>query len=163
MYLPQMPNQRWSLDFLSDALSDGKRFRILAVVDDFSREHLALGADTSLCGAGVARELEGIMTASGRPLLMVSDNGTELTSMSILGWCQQHDVDWHYIAPGKPQQNGFVEASSGACATNVSMKPSSAAWPMRDRSWPPSATNTTTCGRTAACVASQPPRLPALL
>ena len=113
MALPQAPNQRWSLDFVSDALSDGRRFRILAVVDDFSRECLALVADTSLSGARVARELEGIMTARGRPLLVVSDNGTELTSMAILGWCQQHDVDWHYIAPGKPQQNGFVESFIG--------------------------------------------------
>jgi putative transposase len=82
--LPQGPNQRWSLDFLSDQLGDCRRFRILAVVDDFTRECLALVADTSLSGARVARELDLIIALRGRPLACVSDNGTELTSMAIL-------------------------------------------------------------------------------
>ena len=113
MTLPQGTNQRWSLDFLSDAMTDGRRFRILAVVDDFTRECLCLVADTSLSGTRVARELDVIIAARGRPLLCVSDNGTELTSMAILRWCQETGTEWHYIAPGKPTQNAFIESFNG--------------------------------------------------
>jgi putative transposase len=111
--IPQGPNQRWSMDFLSDALSDGRRFRILAIVDDFTRECLCLAADTSLPGLRVARELDAIIAERGKPLLCLSDNGTELTSMAILRWCQQTGVDWHYIAPGKPTQNAFIQSFNG--------------------------------------------------
>ncbi len=113
MTIPQGPNQRWSLDFVSDALTDGRRFRILAVVDDFTRECLCLVADTSLSGVRVARELDAVIAGRGRPPLCVSDNGTELTSMAILRWSQETGVDWHYIAPGKPTQNAFVESFNG--------------------------------------------------
>jgi len=113
MTLPQAPNQRWSLDFVSDALTDGRRFRILAVMDDFTRECLCLVADTSLSGVRVARELDAIIAARGRPRTLVSDNGTELTSMAILRWSQETRIDWHYIAPGKPTQNAFVESFNG--------------------------------------------------
>jgi putative transposase len=113
MALPQGPNQRWSLDFLSDAFTDGRRFRILAIVDDFTRECLALAADTSLPGLRVARELDALILARGRPAMIVSDNGTELTSMAILHWSQERQVEWHYIAPSKPQQNAFIESFNG--------------------------------------------------
>ncbi len=114
MTLPQGPDQRWSLDFVSDTLTDGRRFRILVVVDDFTRECLCLAADTSLSGKRVARELTATALRRGaRPLLCVSDNGTELTSTAILSWCQETKVDWHYIAPGKPQQNAFAESFIG--------------------------------------------------
>nr|ADI18735.1 transposase and inactivated derivatives [uncultured Rhizobiales bacterium HF4000_32B18] len=83
MTLPQGPNQRWSLDFVSDQLSDGRRFRVLVVVDDFTRECLALVVDTSLSGARVARELDSLIAQRGQPLMVVSDNGTELTSRAI--------------------------------------------------------------------------------
>src|SRR5213075_1745560 len=79
LLLPQGPNQRWSLDFLSDAFTDSRRFRILAIVDDFTRECLALVADTSLPGLRVARELNLVIARRGRPAMIVSDNGTELT------------------------------------------------------------------------------------
>ena len=111
--LPQAPNQRWSLDFLHDQLSDGRRFRILAVVDDFTRECPALVADTSLSGLRVGRELDTIIAQRGKPATCVSDNGTELTSMAILRWCQDTGVEWHYIAPGKPQQNALIESFNG--------------------------------------------------
>jgi putative transposase len=113
MTLPQGPNQRWSLDFVSDTLADGRRFRILAVVDDFTRECLCLVADTSLSGKRVARELDAIIARRGQPLMVVSDNGTEFTSRAILGWSQDRKIAWHYIAPGKPQQNAFVESFNG--------------------------------------------------
>ena len=111
--IPQGPNHRWSLDFVSDVFTDGRRFRILAVVDDFTRECLTLVADTSLSGARVTRELEAVMAMRGRPLTCVSDNGTELTSMAILKWSQETGIKWHYIAPGKPTQNAFIESFNG--------------------------------------------------
>lgn len=113
MAVPDRVNARWSLDFVSDAFTDGRRFRVLAVVDDFTRECLALVADTSLSGARVARELDAIIAVRGRPDRIVSDNGTELTSMAILKWCEATRVEWHYIAPGKPMQNGFCESFNG--------------------------------------------------
>jgi putative transposase len=114
MLVPERPNERWSLDFVSDAFTDGRRFRVLAIVDDFSRECLALVADTSLSGLRVTRELTALLMRRGRPTTIVSDNGTELTSMAVLRWCQETGVGWHYIAPGKPMQNGFVESFNGS-------------------------------------------------
>ena len=113
MALPQGINQRWSLDFVSDALTDNRRFRVLAVIDDFSRECLALVVDISLSGVRVARELDRIAGHRGYPCLIVSDNGTELTSNAILKWQEERRVEWHYIAPGKPMQNGFAESFIG--------------------------------------------------
>lgn len=111
--LPTAANQRWSLDFVADQMTDGRRFRILAVVDDCTRECLALVADTSLSGTRVARELDRLVARRCRPATIVSDNGTELTSNAILAWADRTGVGWHYIAPGKPQQNGFIEAFNG--------------------------------------------------
>jgi len=111
--VPVTPNQRWSLDFIHDQLTDGRRFRILAVVDDCTRQCLALIADTSISGRRVARELDDIIRQWGRPNTIVSDNGTELTSNAILSWADVTGVGWHYIAPGKPQQNGFIESFNG--------------------------------------------------
>jgi len=113
MTMPFAPNDRWSLDFVSDQLLDGRRFRILAVVDDCTRECLTLVADTSLSGVRVARELDRLITERGRPGTIVSDNGTELTSNAILTWADERHVGWHYIAPGKPIQNAFVESFNG--------------------------------------------------
>lgn len=114
MELPTGPNVRWSMDFVSDSLTDGRRFRVFAVVDDFSRECLGLIADTSLSGARVARELDAIIARRrAKPAVCVSDNGTEFTSMAILKWSQERRVGWHYIAPGKPHQNAFAESFNG--------------------------------------------------
>jgi len=111
--LPAAPNQRWSLDFLADQLGNGRRFRILAVIDDFSRECLAAVVDTSLPGMRVVRELDRLVALRGSPAAMVSDNGTELTGNAVLRWAQERGVAWHYIAPGKPMQNGLVESFNG--------------------------------------------------
>jgi len=113
MTIPQDRNLRWSLDFVADTLVSGRRFRILTLVDDFTRECLALVADTSLTGLRVARELDRIAELRSYPCMIVSDNGTELTSNAILTWQQKRGVEWHYIAPGKPMQNGFVESFNG--------------------------------------------------
>jgi len=109
MMLPEAINQRWSLDFVSDALSDGRRFRILCIVDDFSRECLATVVDTSLGGVRVVRELEQLGFERNTPRVIVSDNGTELTSCAVLRWATGR-LDWHYIEPGKPVQNAFIES-----------------------------------------------------
>jgi len=106
-------NQVWSLDFLSDALADGRRFRILGVVDQFSRECLVLAVDTSLTGLRVVRELEALLKVRGRPAMIVSDNGTELTSRAVLQWASARGIPWHYIRPGKPTENGFTESLNG--------------------------------------------------
>jgi putative transposase len=124
MLIPLRPNERWSLDFVSDQLTDGRRFRILIIVDDCTRECLALVADTSLGGVRVARELDQLIASRGKPKMIVSDNGTEFTSNAILGWAEKSKVEWHYIAPhclaavclqtvrgGKPMQNGFIDPS----------------------------------------------------
>ena len=110
MAVPDQANQRWSLDFVTDAFTDCRRFRILSVVDDFTRECLALVPNTSVSGARVARELDGIIATRGKPSAIVSDNGTELTSTAILRWSEERRVDWHYIASGRPQQNAFVKS-----------------------------------------------------
>ena len=113
MLVPGRANCRWSLDFVSDAFSDGRRFRILCIVDDFSREALATVADISLSGERMTRELDTIIRRRGKPDMIVSDNGTEMTSHAVLKWCQDNDINWHYIAPGKPTQNAFVESFNG--------------------------------------------------
>lgn len=107
------PNARWSLDFVHDQLACGRRFRILNVVDDVTRECLAAIPDTSISGRRVARELGALIERRGRPGMIVSDNGTELTSNAILTFASERRVEWHSIAPGKPMQNGFVESFNG--------------------------------------------------
>ena len=114
MPVPLRPNQRWSLDFLSDTFGACRKFRILAVNDDCCRENLCLVADTSISGARVARELDALVRIYGKPACIVSDNGTEFTSKAILKWANDNKVEWHYIDPGKPQQNGYIESFNGS-------------------------------------------------
>ena len=108
------PGERWSLDFLSDTFGASRRFRILAVNDDCCRENLCLMADTSISGTRVARELDALVRLYGKPASIVSDNGTEFTSRAILKWANDNGVAWHYIDPGKPQQNAFIESFNGS-------------------------------------------------
>jgi putative transposase len=108
-----LPNDRWSLDFVSDQLVSGRRFRILGIFDDCTRECLAAVADISLSGRRVARELDRLLAVRGKPKTIVSDNGTELTSNAIVTWAADAGVDWHYIDPGKPVQNAFIESFNG--------------------------------------------------
>ncbi len=111
--LATLPNQCWSLDFIHDQCADGRRFRIFNIVDHFSRECLAAIPDTSLSGKRVVRELDDLIARRGRPAMIVSDNGTEFTSNAAIGWAGTAKIDWHYIDPGKPTQNGFVESFNG--------------------------------------------------
>ena len=108
-----LPNQRWSLDFVHDQLATGRRFRVLNVVDDITRECLAAVVDTSISGRRVVRELAMLVAERGAPTTIVSDNGTELTSNAVLSWSGEAGVGWHYIAPGRPMQNGYVESFNG--------------------------------------------------
>ncbi len=107
------PNARWSLYFVHDPIACDRRFRILNVVDDVTRECLAAIPDTSISGRRVARELAALIERRGKPGMFVSDNGTELTSNAILSSAADRKIEWHYIAPGKPMQNGFVESFNG--------------------------------------------------
>ncbi|MBY5356482.1 IS3 family transposase [Rhizobium leguminosarum] len=106
-------NARWSLDFVHDQFACGRRFRVLNIVDDVTRECLAAIPDTSISGRRVARELTTLIERRGKPDMIVSDNGTEFTSNAILAWSKDHKVEWHYIAPWKPTQNGYVESFNG--------------------------------------------------
>ena len=94
-------NARWSVDFVHDQMANGRRFRVVNVVDDVTRECLAAIADTSISGVRVARELTALIARHGRPGKIVSDNGTEFTSNAVLTWTGAFAIDWHYIAPGK--------------------------------------------------------------
>jgi putative transposase len=108
------PNQRWSMDFVSDTFGASRRFRILAVNDDCCRENLGLIADTSISGDRVTRELDALVRLYGKPESIVTDNGTEFTSQAVLKWAKESGVEWHYIDPGKPQQNAFIESFNGS-------------------------------------------------
>jgi len=92
-------NARWSLDFVHDQLAQGRRFRILNIVDDVTRECLAAIPDTSISGKRVARELTKLIGTRAKPGMIVSDNGTEFTSNAILGWAKDKRVEWHYTNP----------------------------------------------------------------
>jgi putative transposase len=107
------PDQRWSLDFVSDALCWGRKLRMLTVVDTYTRESLAIEVDTSLSGTRVARVLDRIIGERDVPGEIVMDNGPELTSKALDQWAYERGVHLRFIAPGKPQQNGFVESFNG--------------------------------------------------
>ena len=111
--LPTGPNSRWSVDFVHDQLANGRRFRVLNVIDNVTKECLAAIADTSLTGKRVVREMKAIIERRGRPGVIVSDNGTEFTSTAVLLFTRQMKLDWRYIAPGKPTQNAMAESFQG--------------------------------------------------
>lgn len=102
-----------SLDFVHDQLATGRRFHVINIVDDVTRECLASIADTSISSARVVRELAAVIAWRGKPGMIVSDNGTEFTSNAVLSWVSSTGIAWHYIAPGKPIQNAFAESFNG--------------------------------------------------
>lgn len=111
--LPDKPNERWSMDFVHDQLSNGRRFRVLNVVDDYSRECILQLADTSISGVRVAQCLTELIQQRGRPNSIVCDNGTEFTSKAMFFWSRDNYVKLNFIQPGKPTQNAFVESFNG--------------------------------------------------
>ena len=113
LLVPTQADERWSIDLMSDSLADGRRFRTLNIVDDFNRECIAIEVDTSIPGARVARVLEQLGQIRELPRTMVLDNGPEFTSKAMLLWSENSDVRLHFIEPGKPSQNAFVESFNG--------------------------------------------------
>lgn len=109
LHQPEISNVFWSMDFMSDALSNGRKFRTLNIIDDFNRESLAIEIDFSLPAERVVRVLEQIATVRGYPNHIRVDNGPELISQRLLEWGKEHDVIINHIQPGKPAQNGYVE------------------------------------------------------
>jgi putative transposase len=111
--VPSRPQERWSMDFVSDSFSDGRKFRSLNIVDDYSRECLVTEVDTSIPGPRVVRVLEGLRERRGLPEVMVMDNGPEFAGQALDAWACQRGVNLHYIEPGKPVQNAFIESFNG--------------------------------------------------
>jgi putative transposase len=107
------PNAIWVLDFVSDTFATGRRFRVFNVEDQFTRRGLGVEIDTSLPGKRIVRVLERLVEIWGKPTMIVSDNGTELTCNAMLKWTTESRIEWHYIAPGKPMQNGYMESFNG--------------------------------------------------
>jgi putative transposase len=110
---PAAANQVWSVDFMSDALSSGRRFRMLNIVDDYTRECLAIEVDTSLSGMRVVRVLEELKQKRGLPQQIRSDNGPEFVSRAVDQWAYEQGLRWHTIQPGRPMENGYVESFNG--------------------------------------------------
>jgi len=113
MEVPTNVNQRWSMDFVADQLANGRRFRILNVVDDFSREMIGQLVSTSISGRQVARFLSQLCEQRGNPRKIVCDNGTEFTSKAMFFWSKESGINLGFIQPGKPTQNAFVESLNG--------------------------------------------------
>jgi len=110
MAVPTQVNERWSLDFVHDQLADGRRIRILNIVDDFSRKCVGQLVDTSISGVRLVRYLDELAQLRPRPKSIVMDNGPELTSKAMFFWSQRTGVKLCFIQPGKPTQNAFVES-----------------------------------------------------
>jgi len=110
---PTRINERWSLDFVLDVLDDGRRFRLLTVVDDFTRACLAIDVDTSIGGRRVAEVLQRLIDTRGKPAMLITDNGPEFISRALDAWAYAHGIARHFIEPGKPNQNAYVESFNG--------------------------------------------------
>ena len=113
MEIPAACNQRWSMDFVSDQLSNGRRFRVLNIVDDYSREMVGQLVSVSISGQQVSRFLSQLIEQRARPAKIICDNGPEFTSKALFFWSKKNDVKLGFIQPGKPTQNAFVESLNG--------------------------------------------------
>lgn len=108
------PNETWSIDFMSDSLVDGRKFRLLNVIDDFNRESLAIEVDTSLPSLRVIRVLDQLIATRSKPATIRTDNGPEFISHKLQQWCEQNNITMQYIQPGKPMQNAYIERKNGS-------------------------------------------------
>jgi putative transposase len=111
--IPERPNHCWAMDFMRGTLGDGRPFRVFTLVDAFTREALALEVDHSLPGPRVVRTLETVGARRATPAIVIIDNGTEFTSRVLDAWAYRHGVALHFIAPGKPVQNAYIESFNG--------------------------------------------------
>lgn len=107
--VPNAPQSCWSLDFMSDSLEDGRRFRVLNIIDDCTREALQIAVDTSMGGERVCRELQALIATRGKPTAIRTDNGPEFTSKALQTFCAEQGIRQQFIQPGKPAQNAFIE------------------------------------------------------
>ena len=114
LFQPDAINQMWSIDFMSDSLWDGRKFRLLNIIDDYNREMLAMEADISLPALRVIRVLEFLKEFRGLPKMIRVDNGPEFISHALDEWCRKNEINLVYIQPGKPMQNGYVERCNGS-------------------------------------------------
>jgi putative transposase len=114
LVLPQDINQTWSMDFMTDSLVSGRRFRILNVIDDYNRESLTIEIDTSLPSLRVVRVLDRLIAYRGKPSIIRVENGPECTSEVMKTWCEERKIELRFIQPGKPTQNGFIERQNGS-------------------------------------------------
>lgn len=110
---PSQPNQLWAMDFVSDSLANGRRFRCLNIIDLYTRECLKIVVDTSINGVRVTKTLDMLKELRGLPETIITDNGSEFTSKAMSMWAQVNNVTIAFIRPGKPMENGFVESFNG--------------------------------------------------
>ena len=116
---PPVLNQTWALDFMADALYDRRRFRALTIMDEGNREGLAIDIGRSIPARRLTRVLEELIALHGRPAALHMDNGPELTAQAFVEWCDEHQIALHYIQPGKPDQNAFIERFNRSYRTEV--------------------------------------------
>lgn len=116
LMVPTAPNEVWSIDFMSDSLVDGRRYRLFNVIDDFNRESLAIEVDTSLPSLRVIRVLERLISQRSTPVSIRCDNGPEFISAKLEQWCNENgrQITLQFIQPGKPMQNAFIERKNGS-------------------------------------------------
>jgi putative transposase len=112
--IPTAPNQMWSIDFMCDSFTDGRKFRLLNVIDDFNRESLAVEVDTSLPALRVIRVLDALILQRGKPANIRCDNGPEFISHKLQQWCESKQITMQYIQPGEPTQNAYIERNNGS-------------------------------------------------
>jgi putative transposase len=114
LLIPAAANQTWSIDFMSDALVDGRKFRLFNVLDDYNRESLAIEVDTSLPSLRVQRVLDSVINERSKPNVIRVDNGPEFISHTLQAWCTENQITLQYIQPGKPMQNAYIERKNGS-------------------------------------------------
>jgi putative transposase len=119
LFQPNSANQVWSIDFMCDSLWDGRRFRLLNILDDYNREVLTIEIDTSLPAQRVIRSLEQLKQYRGLPKMIRVDNGPELISGKLDNWCKSNNIQLAFIQPGKPTQNAFIERFNGSLRKEV--------------------------------------------
>lgn len=114
LVIPETINQSWSMDFMCDSLVDGRRFRLLNIIDDYNRESLSIEVDTSLPSLRVIRVLQHLLETKGKPQTIRVDNGPEFISDKLQLWCDEQQIHLQFIQPGKPVQNAFIERNNGS-------------------------------------------------
>ena len=146
---PEQPYQVWSMDFVFDELTNGRRVKTLTIVDDCSKESIRLVADTSIPAACVARTLDVIKAERGLPKTIRTDNGPEFAGRTLQDWAARNGVELRHIQPGKPVQNATSRASTAASATSACRNTGLSIWATCAASWRTGGRTTTTINRIA--------------